>query len=82
MNCNTQDEEERCEIYLAFKDHSYWWRISALFFDTGEICEVRLHTVTCLALNDVGKQHQTNNEPPNHTNGYELSLGYTGIALR
>ena len=35
---------------------------SALFFDTGEICEVRLHTVTCLALNDVGKQHQTNNE--------------------
>ena len=40
------------------------------------------HTVTCLALNDVGKQHQTNNDPPNHTNGYELSLGYTGIALR
>ena len=62
MNCDiyTHDEEERCEIYLAFKDHSHWWQISAMFFDTVEICEVGLHTaVTCLALNDVGKQHQT-----------------------
>ena len=66
MNCDTHDEEERCEISLAFKDHSHCWQISVLFFDTVEICEVGLHTVTCLALYDVGKQHQTNNELPNH----------------
>ena len=36
-----------------------------MFFDAGEICEMRLHTVTCLAARYVGKQHRTNNEPQN-----------------
>jgi len=30
--------------------------MGALFFDAGEICELRLHTVTCLASYYVGKQ--------------------------
>lgn len=58
--------------------------VHSLFFDMGEICElqVELHTVTsCLALYDVGKQHQTSNEPQNHIKGHELSLGYAGMAL-
>ena len=36
-----------------------------MFFDAVEICEMRLHTFTCLAARYVGKQHRTNNEPQN-----------------
>ena len=43
--------------------HDEW--IGARFFDEGEICKLRLHTVTCFASLYVGKQHRTNNEPPN-----------------
>ena len=49
----------------CIKDLALIWWISARFFDAGEICELRLHTVTCLALPYVGKQHRTNNEPQN-----------------
>ena len=38
------------------------WRIGALF-SAGEICESRLHAVTCLASLYVGKQHRINNVP-------------------
>ena len=56
-------EEIRDWPYL--KDLSVSWWISAQFFDAGEICELRLHTVTCLASLYVGKQHRTNNELQN-----------------
>ena len=49
----------------CLKDLALIWWISARFFDAGEICELRLHTVTCLASLYVGKQHRTNNEPQN-----------------
>ena len=41
------------------------WLISARLFDAGEICELKLHTATCLASHYVGKRHRTNNEPQN-----------------
>ena len=47
------------------KDSALSWWIGARFFDAGEICELRLHTVTCLASLYIGKQHQTNSEPQN-----------------
>ena len=40
------------------KDLALSWWISARFFDATEICELRLHTVTCLA--SPGKQHRKN----------------------
>ena len=49
----------------CLRDLTVSWWISVRFFDAGEICELRLHTVTCLALLYVGKQHQTNNKPQN-----------------
>ena len=55
-------EEIRDWPYL--KDLTVSWWISAQFFDAGEICELRLHTVTCLASR-VGKQHRTNTELQN-----------------
>ena len=84
MNCNTHDEEERCEMSLAFKDHSHWWQISALFFDTGEICEVGLHTVINLPCFEWCRKTTPNKEWAAKPNKWliELSLGYTGIALR
>ena len=45
-------------INLAFKDLVFSCRISALFFDTGEICELRLQGVTCLASPYVGNNTQ------------------------
>ena len=41
------------------------WLIGARLFDAGEICELKLHTATCLASHYVGKRHRTNNEPQN-----------------
>lgn len=41
------------------------WLIGAQLFDAGEICELKLHTATCLASHYVGKRHRTNNEPQN-----------------
>ena len=35
------------------------WRIGTLFFDAGEVFELRLHTVIFLASHYVGKQHRT-----------------------
>ena len=35
------------------------------FFDEEEICDSRLHTVTCLASHYVGKRRKSNNEPQN-----------------
>ena len=49
----------------SLKDLALSWRIGARFFDAGEICELRLHTVTCLTSHNVGKQHRTDNEPQN-----------------
>ena len=57
------------------------WRIGARLFDAGEICELRLHTVTCLASLYVGKQHRTNNEPQNSIKWRELRPGYTEKAI-
>ena len=51
----------------GLKDLVLSWWIGVRFFDVGEICELRLHTVTCLASLYVGKQHWTNNEPQNRT---------------
>ena len=48
---------------LTLRDLALSWWIGAQFFDAGEICESRLHIVTCLASLYVGKQHWTNNEP-------------------
>ena len=49
----------------GLKDLALPWRIGVPFLDAREICELRLHRVTCLASHYVGKQHQTNNEPQN-----------------
>ena len=46
----------------GLKDLALSWWIGARFFDAGEICELRLHTVNRLASLYVGKQHRTNNE--------------------
>ena len=35
------------------------WRIGTLFFEAGEVFELRLHTVIFLASHYVGKQHRT-----------------------
>ena len=51
----------------GLKDLVLSWWIGAWFFYVGEICELRLHTVTCLASLYVGKQHWTNNELQNRT---------------
>ena len=53
--------------------------IGARVFDAGEICESRLHTVTCLASLYVGKQHRTNNKPKNRIKWpwIEPTIGYT-----
>ena len=39
----------------CLKDLALSWWISAQFFDAGELCELRLHTVTCLASLYVGR---------------------------
>ena len=62
-----------CLKYLTVS----WWIGRARFFDAGEICELRLHTVTCLASLYVGKQHQTNNEPQNRIKWPWIEPGYT-----
>ena len=43
----------------GLKELALQWRImSAPFIGAGEICESRLHAVTCLASLYVGKQHR------------------------
>ena len=49
----------------GLKDSALSWRIGVRFFDSGEICQLRMHTVTCLASHNLGKQHRTSNEPQN-----------------
>ena len=49
----------------SLKDLVLWWWISVQFFHEGEICELKLHTVTCLTSHYIGK-HRTNNVPQNH----------------
>ena len=50
----------------CLKDLALSRRIGAQsVFVVGEICELRLHAVTCLASHYVEKQHRTNNEPQN-----------------
>ena len=56
-------EEKR--DWPCLKDLVLSWWISARFFDAAEICELRRHTVTCLASLYVGKHHRTNKEPQN-----------------
>ena len=56
---------EEIREWPGLKDLTVSWWIGARFFDAAEICELRLHTVTCLASLYVGKQHRTNNEPQN-----------------
>ena len=56
---------EEIRDWPGLKDLVFSWWIGLRFFDVGEICELRLHTVTCLASLYVGKQHWTNNEPQN-----------------
>ena len=56
---------EEIRDWPCLKDLALSWWISARFFDAAEICELRLHTVTCLASLYVGKQHRTNKEPQN-----------------
>ena len=56
---------EQIRNWPSLKDLALSWWISARSFDAGEICEFRLHTVTCLASLYVGKQYRTNNEPQN-----------------
>ena len=61
---NTHDDRKRQEDWPGLNLDLPWpWWIGALFFDAGEICELRPHTVTWLASLYVGKQHRTNNEP-------------------
>ena len=54
------------DTYLAKQDLPVSWRIGPPFFDAGEICELRLDTVTCLASIYVGKQHQTTKDRQNY----------------
>ena len=56
---------EEIRDWPGLKDLALSWWIGLWFFDVGEISELRLHTVTCLASLYVGKQHWTNNEPQN-----------------
>ena len=55
------------------------WRIGTLFFDAGEVFELRLHIVIFLASHYVGKQHRREETTKRKTvkNGHELSIGYT-----
>ena len=52
------------------------WRIGTLFFDAGEVFELRLHIVIFLASHYVGKQHRTMKRKTVKS-GHELSIGYT-----
>ena len=71
--------EEMIRDSPGLKDSALSWRIAVRFFDSGEICQLRMHTVTCLASHNLGKQQRTSNEPQNliKINGHELSPGYT-----
>ena len=69
---------EEIRDWPGLKDLTVSWWVGERVFDATEICELRLHTVTCLASLYVGKQHRTNNEAQNRKNGHELSPGYTG----
>ena len=61
------EREEEIRDSPCLKDLALSRRIGAQsVFVAGEICELRLHTVTCLASHYVEKQHRTNNEPQNH----------------
>ena len=62
---NTHWQGEVIRDSPGLKDLALSWWIGARFFDAGEICELRLHTVSCLASHYVGKQHRTNNELQN-----------------
>ena len=46
---------EEIRDWPGLKDLAISWWIGALFFDAGEVCELKLQTVTCLALLYVGK---------------------------
>ena len=63
---------EEMRDWPCLKDLALSWWISARFFDAAEICELRLHTVTCLASLYVGK-HRTNSAKPYKN---EFSPGY------
>ena len=58
---------EEIRDWPGLKDLALSWWIGARFFDTGEVCELKLQTVTCLASLYVGKQHRriTSNKPQN-----------------
>ena len=58
---------EEIRDWPGLKDLAHSWWIGARFFDAGEICELRLQTVPCLASLYVGKQHRriTSNKPQN-----------------
>ena len=60
---------EEIRDWPGLKDLALSWWIDARFVDAGEVCELRLHTVTFLASFCVGKQHRTNNEPQNRIKG-------------
>ena len=49
---------EEIRDWPGLKDLALSWWIGALFFDAGEVCELKLQTVTCLASLYVGKQHR------------------------
>ena len=55
---------EEIRDWHGLKDLALSWWIGARFFDAGEICELRLHTVTCLASLYVGKQHRRRSNKP------------------
>ena len=62
---NSHDEGKRDETDLALRIWLFYGETVRGSYDAGEICELRLHTVTCLASLHVGKQHRTNNESQN-----------------
>ena len=66
----------------CLKDLALSRRIGAQsVFDAAEICELRLHAVTCRALHYVEKQHRTNNEPQNRIKSRSRNLGHQGILV-
>ena len=74
----TRGRDERPIWYLGF---GAFMRNGALFFDAGEVCELRLRKVTFLASHYVGKQHRTTRRKT-VKNGHELSIGYTEKATK
>ena len=68
---------EEIRDWPGLKDLALSWWIGARFFDAGEVCELKLQTITCLASLYVGKQHRRRRRSKTVQKGQELSPGYS-----